>query len=294
MIVSLKLWANVAVAADPFRTTDARPIGDRTEAAFRALFEKGDYSDLTRQQLNMAEQAEPNEPLAYALQASMTFIDFQNEKEDKGRKAELLQRLKSYSERTRAAAQALTSTDPLRGNLYTAVSHFLEGGYILLRDGTVKGAPSGLGELQQAFKAMDAAAAIAPNDPELNLIKGFMDLIIAVNLPFSSPTQAIARLEKYAGPKYLAERGIAIGYRDLKQPDKALEAVDRALKLTPNNPELMYLKAQILVRQGNRQASLEWFEKALKQREQLPAATVKQIKREQSRAKEALAGSEKK
>lgn len=282
-LVSMSLWAGAAVA-DPFRATNPKAIGDRTENAFKAIFEQGNYSTTTRQQLNQAEQTEPNEPLVYAMQASMAYIDLQGEK-DKAKKAELLDRIKSYGDKTRSAAQSLASSDPLRSNIYTAVSHFLGGGYILLKEGTVKGAPAGLSELQQAFKAMDAAEKIAPNDPELNLLKGFMDLMMAVNLPFSSPTQAISRLEKYAGPKYLADRGIAIGYRDLKQPQQALVAVDRALQMTPNNPDVMYLKAQILTRQGNHKESVAWFEKALQKEKQLPESTRKQIKRELKSAK---------
>jgi hypothetical protein len=41
---------------------------------------------------------------------------------------------------------------------------------------------------------------VDPNDPELNLITGYMDLMLAVNLPFSDPAQAIERLEKYGSP----------------------------------------------------------------------------------------------
>lgn len=270
------LWASAAIA-DPFRPDNPKQIGDRTEVAFSAIFEQGNYSATTRQKLNEAEKAEPSEPLIHALQASMVFMDLQGEK-DKAKKASLLEQFRTYSDQTRSTAQALMGSDPLRGNLYTAVSHFLAGGYTVLKDGMTKGAPTALTEMQSAFKAMDAADAIDPKDPELNLVKGFMDLMIAVNLPFASPNQAITRLEKYAGPRYLADRGIAIGYRDLKQPDKALEAVDRALQATPNNPEVLTLKAQILLRQGKYPESKALFEQALQKKDQLPRETVRQIR----------------
>lgn len=275
-LISVSLWAGAAIA-DPFRPDKPKAIGDQTEVAFRAIFEQGNYSATTRQKLNEAEKAEPTEPLVHALQASMVFSDLQGEK-DKAKKADLLERFRAYGTQTRSASQALMESDPLRGNLYTAVSHFLEGGYTVLKDGIAKGASTALSEMQSAFKAMDTAATIDPNDPELNLLKGYMDLMIAVNLPFASPNQAITRLEKYAGPRYLADRGIAIGYRDLKQPDKALVAVERALQATPNNPEVLMLKAQILLRQGKYQESKALFEQALQKKDQLPREIVRQIK----------------
>ena len=118
-----------------------------------------------------------------------------------------------------------------------------------------------------------------------------MDLLLAVNLPFSNPEQALARLEKFAGPRYLAYRGLAIGYRDLDQYPEALQAVDRALKATSDNPELFYLKAQILAEQGKKQndpslvkEAVSNFDKAIAKKDQLPNDLVKQIERERKRA----------
>lgn len=279
-MVALSLWAGPTFAKDPFRTTNPRPIGDQTENAFRAVFEQGNYTKA----IGHIQQAEANEPLAYAMKASMAYIAWDGEKDDQ-KKASFLEQYRSYASQTRDAARALLPSDPLRGNLYLAVGHFLEGGYIVLKEGTVKGTPKVLGEVQRAFKYLDTAEASSPNDPELNLIKGYMDLFMSINLPFSSPSQAIERLEKYAGPRYLADRGIALGYRDLKQPDRALVAIERAIKSTPDNPELYYLKAQILVQQGKHKDSVPLFERALSKREQLPPGLVTQIEREMNRAK---------
>jgi tetratricopeptide (TPR) repeat protein len=74
-----------------------------------------------------------------------------------------------------------------------------------------------------------------------------------------------------------------LGYRDLNQQDKALQFVDQALKLTPNNPDLYYLKAQVLVRQGKNQESLEFFQKALAKNSQLPSKLRNQIAYESCR-----------
>lgn len=282
-LVSLSLWASPSLAKDPFRTTNARPIGDRTEAAFKALFEQGNY----KQANSFAQKADPRDPLTQALRASLAYITWDGEK-DEAKKSAQLEAFRTYAAQTREAAAVMVSKDPLRGNLYQAVGHFLESAYIFSKDGTVKGTPRALGEIQQAFKYLDNAEKVDSSDPELNLLRGYIDLFVSLNLPFSSPTDAINRLEKYATPRYLADRGIALGYRDLNQQTKALAAVDSALKATPNNPDVLYLKAQILVRQGDNRGSLAYFNQALTKQEQLPPGLVRQINRERDRAQSRL------
>jgi tetratricopeptide (TPR) repeat protein len=110
-------------------------------------------------------------------------------------------------------------------------------------------------------------------------------------LPFANPDQAIERLEKNAAPQYLVDRGIALAYRDLKQYSQALDYADRALKTTSENPEIYYLKAQILQEKGKRENSkpliqdaIANFDKALTKKSQLPSSLVKQIERERNQA----------
>lgn len=270
--------------ADPFRSSSPRPIGDKTEAAFDAIFKQGNY----RAAESLLRQPESNEPLAFALKASLAYTDWQGEREQ-AKKQQFAAQFQTYANQTREAASKLASQDPLRSNLYIAVGNFLEAAHIMGTQGTVKGTPQALAKLQEGFKYMDTAQKLAPEDPELNLIKGFMDLMLSLNLPFSNSAQAIARLEQYAGPRYLADRGVAVGYRDLNQPTKAMEAVNRALQITPDNPELLYLKAQILVRQGNNRDSIPLFEKALTKKDQLPGGLVKQMARELDKSKRRLA-----
>lgn len=282
--IALSLWATPVLAKDPFRAANPREIGDYTESAFKAIFERGDYKSASR----YLQKAETNEPLSHALQASLAYSDWQGEK-DPQRKQALANLFQVNAQQTRSAAERLMGSDPLRGNLYIAVSHFLDGAYILGTEGTVRGTPKALSKLQTVFKHLDAAESISPQDPELNLIKGFMDLLLSINLPFSNPNDAITRLERYAGPRYLADRGLAIGYRDMNQQAKALEAVDRALQMTPDNPELLYLKGQILVRQGKNGDSIPFFEKALAKRDQLPRGLARQIEKELDRSRRRLA-----
>ena len=132
------------------------------------------------------------------------------------------------------------------------------------------------------LKYLDEAEKVAPNDPEFSLIKGYMDVMLAINLPFSDARQSIDRLEKNASPSYLVHRGIALAYRDLNQLDKALEYTERALNLTPRNPEIHYLKAQILNLQAQKNPALfitaaQSYQTALQLSEQLPKGLVAQI-----------------
>ncbi|MGI0487341.1 Sll0314/Alr1548 family TPR repeat-containing protein [Pantanalinema rosaneae CENA516] len=283
-LITTNLWAGSAFAKDPFRTTNARPIGDKTEAAFRALFEQGDYKAAETQ----LAQAEPNEPLAYALRSLVAFAKLDGAKDDQ--KTAILTQIQADATKTRETAQQLLSRDPLRGNLYLAVGEFLDGAYVFAKEGTVKGIPHALGKLQTVTNYLQTAEAQSPNDPELNLIKGFIELYAGLNLPFADSKKAMERLDKYAGPRYLADWGLAIGYRELDQYDQAMTAVDRALQQAPNNPDFLYLKAQLLAKKGNYQESVNYINQALAKQEQLPPSTVKQMKRDLNRAQKRLNG----
>lgn len=276
--IAFNIWGNPSVADDPFRKTQPRNIGDNTEAAFKAVFYQGDYPTAERY-LQQAAASEPDEPLVYAMQASLAYT-----RGDLGG-------LDKYSRKTLETGQKLLANDELRGNIYIAVGHFLEGAVTLTREGTIKGAPKALSRLRQVYQYLDQAATIAPQDPELNLIKGYMDLMLSVSLPFADPGEAIERLEKNAAPEYLSFRGIAIAYRDLKQYSQALDYVNRAIKFAVDNPELYYLKAQILREQGQQnqnqqliQDAIANFDKALTKKSQLPKDLVRQIERERNSA----------
>ena len=268
-----------AFAEDPFRSSNSRDIGEHTETAFKTIFFLGDYKG-AKEPLQIAEAEEDQEPLVYALQGSLAFTE-QN-----------WDGLKNYASKTLQAAEALSQTDPLRSNLYLAIGHFLEGTYRYEEEGAV----SAIQKLQLVFKYFDAAEDIDPQDPELNLIKGYVDLLLAVNLPFSSPEQAIARFEEYASPDYLVKRGIAVAYRDLKDYEKALNSVNQALEIAPNNPEHYYLKGQILRKIGKKQQdiaileeALAHFTQALSKEAQLPRFVVKPLKREIRQTEEKIA-----
>ena len=272
----VSLSATPAFAADPFREGDeAREIGENTEAAFRSMFERGNYQD-AQWYLEQAASQETDEPMVYALLASLAY-----QRQD-------LEELKTYADQTMSAAKALESQDLLRSNLYIAIAYFLDGAYILAAEGTLKGAPVALNMLQDVFKHMNAAATIDPSDPELNLIRGYMELFLALNLPFSDTQAAIEKLEEYGQPRHLAYRGIALAYRDLQQHEEALKFINQAIEEVPNNPELLYIKAQLLnsiAKRNNNPTTLteaqESFQAALAQPQQLPKKIVAQIFYEQ-------------
>lgn len=265
LALSLSLGAALpTLAADPFRSSNPHEIGELTEDAFEAIFEQGNYTEAERL-LALAETQEADEPLVQAMLAAMAYLkgDFDA--------------VATRAESTKTTAIALESKDPLRSHLYQAVGTFMEGAYVLKKQGVARGTPKALSLLQQVFNQLDAAEAIDPNDPELNLLKGYMDLMLAVNLPFSNPEEAIGRISQYGSPIYLSQRGIAIGYRDLDRNEEALVAAEKALAAAPKNPELLYLKGQLLLRLGQETNSANAFNAALEYREQLPEALVKKI-----------------
>lgn len=281
--IVLSICINSAVAGDPFRTSNPQAIGPNTETAFKTMFQQGNYKQ-AKAQIQQALSAEPNEPLAYAMAASISYIE------------QDLNSMNSYAQKTREVGEKLSKTNPLRGNIYIAAGHFLEGANIIAKEGTAKGAPQALTKLRVVFQYLDVADKIAPNDPELNLIKGYMDLMLATNLPFSNPSEAIKRLEEKASPRYLAYRGMAVGYRDLKNYDRALEYANKSLAETPNNPEILYLKAQILFSQSRGKDSNKTlleeaqknFDAALAKPDQLPRSLVAEIFFQQCRTRNRL------
>jgi Tfp pilus assembly protein PilF len=116
------LFGNAAIAGDPFRSSNARPIGDRTESALEAIFVEGNYPKASTLVTDAIAQ-EPNEPLAYAMAAALAYSNQDWEG------------LKPHARNTIAAAEKLMARDPLRGNIYMAVGHFIEGSYTLKTQG---------------------------------------------------------------------------------------------------------------------------------------------------------------
>ncbi len=261
-------------ARDPFGRD--KPIGDATEKVFRAIFDEGNYKK-AESLLTAAEQAEPDEPLLHTLKASLLFA--QSSKQDDTSKGDT-DGFARAAIRTQETARKLIAKDPARGQLYLAVGNFLESAHIIATRGIVQGTPDALGKLTTAFQALGESEKLAPNDPEFNLVKGSMDLMLAinVNLPLSDSGAAIARIESIRQPKYVADRILAWGFRDMRQQDKAMAAIDRALLGSPSeNPELYYLKGQILVQQNKRADSVQWFQKALAKKDYLTPSLIGQF-----------------
>ena len=270
-LVGFNFWVTPAIG-DPFRKINPIEIGEKTEAAFEAMFEEGNYKE-ARDYLKIAECEEIGEPLIYAMISSLHYLDKNWDS------------LKLYAQKTTEVAENLIAIDPVRGNIYAATGYFLEGAYIISTEGTLKGAPKALEKLRKVLSHFESAQRINSSDPELNLLKGYMDLMLAVNLPFSDISKAIEILENKAYPHHLAYRGLAVAHRDLDDFKKALQYVDKALSEVPENPEVHYLKAQILVAQARekdnnlslRKKAKKNFDKALAKSEQMPRRLVAQI-----------------
>lgn len=272
------LAGNVAWAGDPFRTINPRNIDDQTEAAFVAIFREGNYRE-AKQYLDQITQNGNSDPLAYAMKASL-YYDSAN-----------LEEMRIYADKTLKAAEQLKVQDPLRSNLYLAVGHFMEGAYFL-KKGSYLEAVSKAG---QVFDYLEVASKIDPNDPEFNLLRGYLDLFLSKYTPFSQSDQVIVRFEKYASPNYLKNRALTTTYRDLKQYDKAMDYLNQAIAETPENPELQYLKGQLLRLQGRANKNLEqlktsqyYFEIARTKEDQLPKSVVIQVNHEYNAVKDEI------
>lgn len=254
-------------AGDPFGRN--KPIGDKTEKVFRAIFDNGDYVG-AKGLLTEAEKAEPDEPLLHALKASLLFAESTKTSDtDRSNTGDFLNAARA----TQKSAEKLKQTDAARGNLYLAVGNFLESAHVLATKGIVNGTPDALGKLTNAFQFLGEAEKLAPKDPEFNMLKGSMDLMLAVNinLPLSDANAAIDRV-KQSSPDYIANRVLAWGFRDMNKLDDAIKAVDAAIAKTPQNPELHYLKGQILVKQNKKAESVPFFKRALSEPQKLPAS----------------------
>jgi tetratricopeptide (TPR) repeat protein len=265
----------------PFYPQAARPMaaGSNLDRAQTAMFRDGDYVK-ARNLLTAARKTNANDPLVYALSAVYPFMVGD------------LAQVKKYGDRTVKTAKTLQGRNAVRGNLYQGVGLAIGAAYEFKQNGAL----NALNKLQQVFKYIDAAKAIDPNDPELNLIVGYMNLLLSVNLPFADLNDAISQLEK-AQPKYLAYRGMYLGYRDLKQFDRAIASIDRAIAIAPQNPELKYYKAQIYSMRGidrrsqqDLKIAIDLFAKAYQKRSQLLTSTVAQILSENCQANIALKG----
>lgn len=279
-VVTAGLGSRPAVAADPFRGESRRNIGSNTEQAFKALFRDGNYP-LARRLLTAAEAKEGGDPMVHALRASLAYMD--------GNWAGV----QTGAQKTLNAAKAMKNSDALRSNLYMGVGTFLDGAYQYNR---TKNAVAALGRVQTVLNYFNAAEKLNPQDPEVNLIKGYTDLLLAVNLPWASPEQAIAKFQAYAAPNYLVNRGIALAYRDLKQYANGIRYADLAIQAAPNNPEHYYLKGQLLYQMGrerNDSQYVRWaitnFDRALAKAAQLPTGfVVAPLRKEKAQAQALL------
>ncbi|MCS6960429.1 MAG: Sll0314/Alr1548 family TPR repeat-containing protein [Pseudanabaenaceae cyanobacterium SKYGB_i_bin29] len=261
LLLALPAWAG-----DPFRTTNPRPIGNETEKAFQLLFQQGNYLAGAKQ-VDTALRTEADEPLLHSLRAAIAYL----EKDFPG--------MLVYANRIKDNAQKLLPRDKLRGHLYTGVGLFMEAGHIVSTQGVIKGSPQAIAVLQKALEEIAKAQEVDPTDPELNLIKGYMDILVASVLPLADLEAALNTLRQ-AAPEYLRWRGIALGYRDAKKSDLALEAVDKAIALAPQNPELFYLKGQILWQKGSIEEGKRFYRLAAERSSQLPKEVARQLLQE--------------
>jgi tetratricopeptide (TPR) repeat protein len=273
ILVALPLLALLvshrSLAADPFRTgANARPFGTALEKAFEDFFRSGNYLNSSRK-LAAAQLENPNEPLVYTLKAALAYLNSQP------------QQLEALAQKTREVSLALEATDKPRSHLYRGLADGLEGASYYLKDGDV-GLVTAFPKISSMILEIDKARQLAPEDPEINLIVGYINTVEA-KLPGRSHkyNEALDAFRK-ANPSYLAYRGQALVYRETKNYPQAQMMVDKALADAPQNPDLLYLKAQLFALQKKPTEAVAFFDKALSFGKQLPESTKKQIRKERN------------
>jgi tetratricopeptide (TPR) repeat protein len=261
------LGGGTALAADPFRIgKEALPIGPSLESAFNDFFRNGSYLN-SSQKLKAAELENPNEPLVYTLQAALAYMNEQPVK------------MLALAKKTGTVAMAMETKNEARSHLYRGLAQGLEGASYYLKDGEA-GLLSAFPYVSSMLLEIDKARQLAPADPEVNLVVGYVQTILASQKmkPYSDAIQSFSK----AKPSYLALRGQALVYRDTKDYPQAQTMVEKALADAPTNPELFYLKGQILALQQKPTDAIAFFDKALTLGKQLPESTKKQIRKERN------------
>jgi tetratricopeptide (TPR) repeat protein len=249
-----------AWARDPFRTTKARPIPSETAIAFDTLLREGNFRGAIPQ-IEKAVKTNDSEPLAHTMAALVAFF-----RQD-------MEGMRQSGQSVKQRAQALMSKDKLRGHLYLAVADLIESAYLFKTEG-VSSVPRLLPLVQNVFDEMKNAQKIDPTDPELNLFKGLVDILISsvssAVIPSADVEASLVNLRQFSAPDYLKWGGITVAYRDARKTDLAMEAVDKALASAPNNPVLHYFKGQIFWMQGNILEARRYYLLALSKAPQLP------------------------
>ena len=278
LVAVLSSLGNLAIAGDPFRSSDPHDIGDRTEAAFEALFVEGHYPEANKAILRAIEE-EPGEPLAHALNGALAYV------------SEDWERLQTAAAATEKAAAALIDTPPLRVSSPAPARPPRRGGSPISEGGSgpFQGGPEAFSRLQQAKAALDKANDIDPDDPELNLLRGFLDLLVAGNLPFLNLDGAISQLQK-AQPGHLRHYGLAMANRYLNQPELALAEIELAIAIAPENPHLVHFRGQVLAKLGQATQDVSQLQRAeqdfvavLAKHEQLPRPMIRHLEHNELR-----------
>ena len=119
------------------------------------------------------------------------------------------------------------------------------------------------GDLSRAEKDVTTLLAVNPNDPFAHALKVFLLRLEG------RPEQAIAEGEQIVAlnPGHVqAYYYLCPAYTDAKQPEKAIDCVDKAVRLSPHDPALYGLlmtKAGALETLGREEEALDWVRRSL-------------------------------
>jgi len=191
-------------------------------------------------------RAQPGSPMALALRCAARAMDYSAEAVDPEKRAELFK----------------TCDEALRLDPHNGIALGVRAVWLL--DGVDQAqSPDREGDLRRAEKDITTLLAINANDPYAHALK--------VNLLRleGRPEQAVAEGERNIAlnPGYVPTYfWLCPAYTDAKQPEKAIDCVDKAIRLSPHDPALWGLlmtKAGALETLGREEEALEWVRRSL-------------------------------
>jgi adenylate cyclase len=207
-----------------------------------------------------AIRAQPGSPMALALLCAARAGDYAAETVDPEKRAELF--------KTCDAALRLDPHNAVALNVRT----------VWLLDGVDHGQSSDReGDLRRANEDLTTLLAIDPNDPYANAYKVYLLRLEG------RPDEAIAEGERSVAlyPGFVHTYFyLCSAYIDAGQPEKAIDCVDKAIRLSPHDPSLYGLlmtKAGALEALGREAEALEWVRRSLALSPAFPTALRHEI-----------------
>ena len=193
-----------------------------------------------------ANQAQPGSPMALALQCAARAGDYAAEVVDPQKRAEIFK----------------TCDEALRLDPHNAIALGVRAVWLL--DGVDQAQSADReGDLGRAEKDVTTLLAVNPNDPWAQALKVYLLRLER------RPDQAVAEGERSIAlnPAFVQTYFyLCPAYTEARQPEKAIDCVDKAIRLSPHDPSLYGLlmtRAGALETLGREEEALDWVRRSL-------------------------------